>query len=292
VQRQILAQFHETNAAAFYGGQDFWSVPLDSATASQGKLNQPPYYLTMSMPAQSAPGQPATAQAAPEFSLITSFTQRGRPNMAAFLAVNSDPASSGYGQIQILELPQNSSTVGPQQAHSDFQSDTAASGDISLWRKGGSRVTYGNLITVPLGGGLLYTEPLYVSSDATGNAGAYPALRRVFTYFNGQVGYAPTLEGALGQVLGATSGQSASGRQGSLQHYLQQAQMYYTKAQTALRKLDYNDFGSDLAKMNAALNQAAKLAGGSPASANGAAAQPRSGSSRSPSPSPSASRSP
>jgi uncharacterized membrane protein (UPF0182 family) len=294
VQRQILAQFHETNAAAFYGGQDFWSVPIDSATASAGKLNQPPYYLTMPMPGQSAAGSAAGSApaSAPEFSLITSFTQRGRPNMAAFLAVNSDPASSGYGQIQILELPQNSSTVGPQQAHSDFQSDTAASGDISLWRKGGSRVTYGNLITVPLGGGLLYTEPLYVSSDATGNAGAYPALRRVFTYFNGQVGYAPTLEGALGQVLGATSGQSASGRQGSLQHYLQQAQMYYTKAQVALRKLDYNDFGSDLAKMNVALKQAAKLAGGPAASGNGSVAHPRSGPSASPSPSPSASRSP
>jgi uncharacterized protein len=254
MQREILAQFHETNAPGFYAGQNFWSVPIDPATGSHGKLSQPPYYLTMTMPAASAP---------PQFSLVTSFTQRGRPNMAAFMAVNSNPTSPGYGKITILKLPQNAGIVGPQQAHADFQSDTAASGDISLWRKGGSRVTYGNLITLPLDGGLLYTEPLYVSSDTTGSAGSYPALRRVFTYFNSRVGYAPTLAGALGQVLGATSGQSASGRQGSLQLYLQQAQTYYAQAQAALKKDDLATFGKDLTKMNEALSQATKLAGGS-----------------------------
>jgi uncharacterized protein len=279
LQRQILAQFHETNAPGFYAGQNFWSVPVDPATGSRGRLSQPPYYLTMTMPGPSA---------TPEFSLVTSFTQRGRPNMAAFMAVNSDPTSGDYGKFTILGLPQSAGIVGPQQAHADFQSDTAASGDISLWRKGGSRVTYGNLITLPLDGGLLYTEPLYVSSDAAGNAGSYPALRRVFVYFNGRVGYAPTLAEALGQVLGTTSGQSASGRQGSLQLYLRQAQTYYGQALAALKKDDLAAFGTDLTKMNAALSQATKLAGGSTTRGNGAGAVP----SAAPSVSPSARASP
>ena len=29
LQREVLTQFHVTNAADFYGGQDFWSVPAD-----------------------------------------------------------------------------------------------------------------------------------------------------------------------------------------------------------------------------------------------------------------------
>jgi uncharacterized membrane protein (UPF0182 family) len=283
LQREILTQFHETNAPAFYAGQDFWSVPTDPATGSRGKLGQPPYYLTMTMPGQSAP----------EFSLVTSLTQRGRPNMAAFLAVNSNPLSSGYGKLEILQLPQDTGIVGPQQASSIFEQDPAASIELTQLRKGGSKVTLGNLITLPLGGGLLYTQPVYVSSDS-GGSGAYPALKRVFAYFNGQVGYAPTLQGALAQVFGATSSSSAAGRQGGLQRDLQQAQLYYSRAQAALRKSppDWTAFGTDMTKMNAALSQASKLAGGSAAgsvSGGNAAAPARSAT---PSASPSASPAP
>ena len=65
--------------------------------------SQPPYYLTLTMP-----GQPQ-----PEFSLITSLTPRGRPNMAAFMEVNSNPLSPGYGTIRILQLPQDTTIRGP-----------------------------------------------------------------------------------------------------------------------------------------------------------------------------------
>ncbi|HUZ22802.1 MAG TPA: UPF0182 family protein [Streptosporangiaceae bacterium] len=271
LQRQILSQFHETNAPAFYAGQDFWSVPVDPATGSHQQLSQPPYYLTMTMPGQSTP----------EFSLVTSLTQRGRPNMAAFMAVNSNPASPGYGKIEILKLPQRAGVLGPQQASNEFQSDPAASIELTQLRKGGSKVTLGNLITMPLGGGLLYTQPVYVSADATGSAGSYPALKRVFAYFNNQVGYSSTLQGALAQVLGTAAGQPAAGQpaagqQGSLQQDLQQAQAYYAQALAALRlsKPDWVAFGDDMAKMNAALGRAAKLTGGAAAGGSGVTPRP------------------
>jgi hypothetical protein len=257
LQREILSQFHETNAQAFYGGQDFWSVPADPASGGLGRLAQPPYYLTLPMPASG-----------PEFSLVTSLTQRGRPNMAAFMAVNSNPASPGYGKIQILELPQNAAVVGPQQAHNDFQSDPAASIELTQLRKGGSKVTFGNLITVPLGGSLLYTQPVYVSADAAGRAGSYPALKRVFAYFDGRVGYAATLQDALAQALGTGSGSPASGQPGTIQRDLQRAQAYYARAMAALAKPDWTAFGEDLARMNALLHQASDLAGQSPSGSN------------------------
>jgi uncharacterized membrane protein (UPF0182 family) len=251
LQREILTKYHEKNAAAFYAGQDFWSVPADPATSSHGQLSQPPYYLTLA-------GLPGQGQ--PQFSLVTSLTQRGRPNMAAFLAVDSVPGP-GYGKMRILELPQAAGIVGPQQADNDFQSDPKASIELTQLRKGGSKVIFGNLITVPLGGDLLYTQPVYVSADAAGSAGSYPALKRVFAYFNGRVGYAATLQGALAQALGTASGQAAS-PPGSLQRYLQEAQQYYARALAALGKPDgFAEFGADLAKMNEALKQAAKLAG-------------------------------
>jgi len=72
LQRQILTQFHVQQAAAFFDAQNFWAVPIDPTRAAQAGLSQPPYYLTMTMPGASSP----------EFSLVTSFTQRGRSNMA------------------------------------------------------------------------------------------------------------------------------------------------------------------------------------------------------------------
>jgi len=246
LQRQVLTQFHVTNAADFYGGQDFWSVPADPASASGGRLSQPPYYLTMTRP----------GSVTPRFSLLTTFTQHGRRNLAALMAVDSQPGRD-YGRLEILQLPQNTGIDGPQQVHGAFEADTSASGNLSLWRKGGSTVTFGNLITVPLGGGLLSTQPLYVSSSA---AGSYPSLRRVFAYFDGRVGYAATLPEALAQVLGTGTGTSPA-PPGSLLRYLQEAEMYYEAGQSALGKPGgLAIFGADLAKMNAALGQAEKLA--------------------------------
>ncbi len=85
VQRQILAQYHVAQAPEFYGGQNFWSVPTDPSGTNPNAATQPPYYLTMTMPGQTQP----------EFSLTTTFTPRGRANMAAFMAVDSNPQSRG-----------------------------------------------------------------------------------------------------------------------------------------------------------------------------------------------------
>ena len=49
VQRQMLSRYHVTDAASFYGGQDFWEVPEDPSQ-EQRDVDQPPYYLTLKMP--------------------------------------------------------------------------------------------------------------------------------------------------------------------------------------------------------------------------------------------------
>ena len=55
-----------------------------------------------------------------EFSLTTPFVQRGRENMAAYMAVDSNPLSPDYGTIRVLQLPQDTAILGPSRcrAHS------------------------------------------------------------------------------------------------------------------------------------------------------------------------------
>jgi uncharacterized membrane protein (UPF0182 family) len=276
VQRQILAKYHVTNPQSFYGGQNFWTVPNDptGATTVSG-LSQPPYYLTMTMPGYRQP----------EFSLTTTMAQRSRPNLAAYIAVDSNPYA-GYGAIRVLQLPQEAAILGPQQVQNNFESDTVASKELSLFRQGGSTVIKGNLVALPLAGGLLYEEPIYIQAAGGASAGSYPTLKRVFVFFDGQVGYAPTLQNALGQIfagLPSTGPALPSGTgqvSAAVRRYLAEAEQDFAAAQAALKSGDFAAYGQDIANMKAALDNAQHAAGATPAAVPGPSASP------SPSPTP------
>jgi uncharacterized protein len=247
VQRQVLAQYHVLNPQAFYGGQNFWTVPNDPTGAVANKFSQPPYYLTETIPGYRQP----------EFSQTTTFVPRNRANLAADMVVDSNPTQPGYGTIYILELPQNNVTEGPSQVQGAFESYARASIELTQLRKGGSTVTLGNMITLPVGGGLLYIEPVYVTANAAGATGSYPSLQRVFAFYAGHpVGYGESLSAALAQVFGgSTAGPSGPGGTsgGSVNAQviadLKQAQEFYVKAQAALRNGDLASYGQNIAKM-------------------------------------------
>ena len=270
VQRQILARYHVTQPQAFYGGQNFWDIPSDP-TVSQGGP-QPPYYLTLAMP----------SAISPEFSLTSSFVFKGRQNLAAFMAVDSNPLSPGYGTAQLLEVPQNTAVAGPEQVQNNFETLPNASIELTQLRRGGSKVTLGNLITLPVGGGLLYIEPVYVQASGVSN-GSYPTLRRVFTWFNGNTGYGSpssdgsvsALQAALSQVFSGLPSQPSSPSQpptstgngqlsAAVRTALAQAEKYYQAAQKALKNGDFATYGQDLQKMKQALDAANAAARSSP----------------------------
>jgi len=286
VQREVLAEYHVSNPQSFYGGQNFWTIPNDPTGVAANKLSQPPYYLTETIPGYRQP----------EFSLTTTFVPRNRANLAAVMTVDSDPMQPGYGTIRVLQLPQDSVTEGPSQVQGAFESNAAASAELTLLRRGGSIVTLGNMITIPVGGGLLYIEPVYVTAAAAGSTGSYPSLQRVFAFYAGHpVGFQPTLSAALAQVFsGSTPGQSAPGGTpgGSVNAEviadLKQAQQLYSQAQAALRQGDLATYGQDIAKMEEQISnaQAAARAGRTATTPPKAGA----GGTATPSPSPTTSR--
>ena len=205
VQRDILSAYHVTTADAFYGGQDFWRVPLDPSSFGSNSGNQPPYYLTMQIPGQSKP----------TFSLYTPFVPRGgRENLTALAVVNSD-AGDEYGKITVLQLPRSTNIAGPSQVSSNFEAKPEVATSLSLLRQGGSDVVLGNLLTLPVGSGLLYVQPVYVR--ATGNTAAYPLLQKVLVSFGDQIGFSETLQGALDQVFGGNSGTTVTKNQSTTQ---------------------------------------------------------------------------
>ena len=201
LQRTVMARYHVRSADEFYSGGDFWKVPDDPTRRDAGA--QAPYYLTLKMP-----GQEKASFSLSSVYIIGGTTDRNV--LTGFIAVDSETSSGkagvrnpNYGKIRLLELPRSSNVSGPGQVQNKFSSDANVSQTLNLLAQQSSQVLRGNLLTLPVGGGLLYVQPVYVQSSS---GTQYPLLRKVLVLFGEKVGFADTLNGALDQVFGGDSG--------------------------------------------------------------------------------------
>jgi uncharacterized membrane protein (UPF0182 family) len=264
VQRDLLQTYHVTDAGGFYNGQDYWEVP-DDPTRSSSEL-QPPYYLTLQMPGQTSP----------TFSLSSTFVPKGRTRnvLTGFLAVDADAGDqggqprTGYGQLRLLQLPREVVVPGPGQVQNNFNSDTEVAQQIRLLQGQDSTVERGNLLTLPLAGGLLYVQPVYVRG---GGSGSYPLLRKVVVAFGDQIGFADTLDDALDQVFGNTAGTGGTPPSGgtggnggnggaqanaAVQAALQDAQKALQDSAAALKAGDFAAYGEAQKRLSDAIQAA------------------------------------
>jgi len=207
VQRQILGKYHVTNAGQFYSNTDQWITPDDPQSSGADAQLQPPYYLTMQVPGQEAP----------TYSLYSTFIPPGtgeasRNVLTGYLAVDSDAGadagkkSDDYGKLRLLTLTSGDSVPGPGQVQNNFDSDPTVSSQINILKQGQTDVINGNLLTLPIGGGLLYVQPVYVQS--TGGT-SYPLLQKVLVAFGDQIAFEDTLDQALDVLFGGDSGANA-----------------------------------------------------------------------------------
>ncbi|MDT3767806.1 UPF0182 family protein [Gleimia hominis] len=214
VQRSMLSAYHVTKAEDFYTGGDRWRL-AENPTSKKGPEGvapaQPPYYLTMKMPDQDSA----------EFSLTSVFVPGGKADrepMSGFLAVDSETGNEpgkireGYGKLRLLALPSSTTVPGPGQAQNDFNSDTTIGPALNLLNQEGSEVILGNLLTLPVGGGLLYVQPVYV--QGTGST-KYPVLGKVLTSFGDSRGFADSLEESLDATFKGDSAAHLAGNTGA-----------------------------------------------------------------------------
>lgn len=208
VQRGLLARYHVRDASQFFSAEDFWQTPVDPTIRANDNSKtrrdalQPPYYLTMQVPGSTRP----------TFSLSTSYIPAGsstREILTGFLAADSDAGHTRgrigprYGTLRLLELPKNTNVPGPGQAQNNFNANATVSQQLNLLESGSTDVVRGNLLTLPIGGGLVYVQPVYVQSNGSTS---FPLLKKVLVAFGEHIGFADTLDEALDQVFGGDSG--------------------------------------------------------------------------------------
>ncbi len=273
VQRQLLSRYHVQDPESFYGGQDFWRIPTDP-TQEDRNTDQPVYYQSIAMPGQTTP----------EFSLTTTFMPVGtREVLSGFLAVSANAGtpegrrSEGYGTLRLLELPPNSNVKGPGQVQNDINSSNASSRAFSLTlsqflnnaRQQGSKVILGNLLTLPMAGGMLYVEPIYIQGAASA---PFPIGRAITVAFGDRLAWSDTLDGALNELFGgqaaaappatpapapAPGGTAPPPADSALAKALADAQQALNDGEAALRAGDFGRYGEAQQRLKDAIARAA-----------------------------------
>jgi uncharacterized membrane protein (UPF0182 family) len=297
VQRELLTQYHVTDASEFFTREDFWEIPADPAEAvndastnapagpapaGQPALDaaaltgppQPPFYSLLEFPG-GAPG--------PQFRLSTSFTGLNRPNLAAFASVSSDPES--YGQIQVLQLPRSNPPNGPGQVANQFLSEQVVAESLFPFRQNRAEVTFGNLLTLPAGQGLLYVQPVFVRAQG---GESFPTLQRVLVSYGNEVAANTTLARSLADLFGArvpaeeepaddeTPQPDASPPAmpdpeagDDVSSLIAQATEAFEQGQDALRRGDFGAYGQAQERLERILSRLASIGGASPAPSPG-----------------------
>jgi len=196
LQARLFTVYHMHDPQEFYQKEDRWMLGHELPSKSPtGNEEMEPYFAILQL----------REEPAPEFVLLIPFTPAQRPNMNAWMAARCDPAH--YGELVVYEFPKGEFVQGPMQIENRVDQDTFISERMTLWGRGGSEVLRGNLLIIPMGDGVLYVEPLFISARTEGGAigQGLPQLKRVIVANQDRLAMAETLQDALAQLVGRAS---------------------------------------------------------------------------------------
>ena len=184
-QAAILARYHLTDPKEFYQRAKTWSVSTTKG-ADDVKSEVPPSYMMMNI------------DGIPELVLVTPFTAWQKDNMTSMLVVRCDKAH--YGESLLYTFISDENIPGTYHIDSKIDADPEISRTLNLWSLGGSTITRGNVLVVPIQNSLLYVEPIYISSGK--DTAEPPEVKGVVVVYNDTVVMGENLDKALQALFG------------------------------------------------------------------------------------------
>jgi uncharacterized membrane protein (UPF0182 family) len=186
-QAEAYRTFHMRDPQVFYNKEDLWEI----ARNVYGQSGQPepvkPTYVVATLPGENEP----------EFLLILPFTPRGKDNLIGWMAARCD--GEQLGNLIFYQLPKQQLMYGPMQIESRIDQDQNISKDLTLWNQQGSHVLRGNIIALPVTGGFLYVESIYIQATEA----RMPQLKKVVLAMGDRLIYRNTFDEALAELMGA-----------------------------------------------------------------------------------------
>ncbi len=166
MQVHIYAKYHQ-NPKQLFNQEDQWDLPQLN-TAAMGEIEQAiraslSRYLTLNL----------IDRDRFEFVLMAPLTPKGRANLRAMAVAGCD--EENYGRLLIYSFPKGTLVYGPAQINTFIQQNPDIARRFTLWADS-SRVIQGQLTVIPVGGVVLYIQPIYLAARSVN---AIPLLERV-----------------------------------------------------------------------------------------------------------------
>jgi uncharacterized membrane protein (UPF0182 family) len=185
-------------AAGAVPAADGTETAAESTFATEANTNRfIPYY---SMFDTASPGEPVDE----EFVMLRPFvpfsSNDARTELQAYMTASSDPDRYGKLTTYIVEDPSGNLPDGPIRVAAQAESTEAISRRISLDNvgAGGTQVSFGDLQMIPVGDGLIYVRPYYVSvPQNSADVGSVTEYRAVIVSYNDRSVLEPTITQAL-----------------------------------------------------------------------------------------------
>jgi uncharacterized membrane protein (UPF0182 family) len=220
LQTNMYGRYHITDPQNFYEKTSAWAVANDPGTSVSGTSTATaqatsalgagqalptttrridPFYQLLQLPGDT---QESFVMSRP----FVPFSQTGsgdRQTLTSFMVARSGP--DDYGKITVYEMPPGQAVPGPSLANTQIQQNPRVSFIVTQLNQQGSRVSFGNMLLVPLENSILYVRPLYVSSDTN----PAPALKAVVVVAGDKVSVQPTLRQALQELFPGSDPQTA-----------------------------------------------------------------------------------
>jgi hypothetical protein len=186
-QADAYRTFHMRDPQVFYNKEDIWEIAHNVFSQSGQPEPVQPTYVVATLPGETKP----------EFLLILPFTPRAKDNLIGWMAARCD--ADHLGELVFFQLPKQQLMYGPMQIESRIDQDQNIAKDLTLWNQQGSHVLRGNIIALPVTGGFLYVESIYIQA----NEARMPQLKKVVLAMGDRLIYRDTFDEALADLTGA-----------------------------------------------------------------------------------------
>jgi uncharacterized membrane protein (UPF0182 family) len=235
--------YHVLDPRRVYSREDVWDIANDPNRSSAGNnVPMDPYYVIMKLPGEKKE----------EFVLMLPFTPKDRTVLNGWVAARMDPGH--YGEMIGFNFPRGGSIEGPENIAARIEQNDTISRQFTLWEGAGSMVRRGNLYVLPVGNALTAVEPIYLA--AAQEQQSLPELRRVIVVVGTSIGFEPTLQGSLSDVIGgqapaieqptaAAPTGPAQAPSATIKQLLDSAIQHFNNADAALRRGDLATYQSE-----------------------------------------------
>jgi uncharacterized membrane protein (UPF0182 family) len=168
----IYKRYHQKHPIEFYNAEDLWddadevvgSIGLgltEFGTSDQTTFSYEGYHVLLD-PADLPSGANAGAPGELQFAMLMPFTPEGARNLRSLIVAFQDPGQ--YGRLLNLRIPQGVYVEGPEQADTLIDNDAQVNQQLTLWVRHGSEVVRCHTLLLPVGGDLVYIEPIWIAS--------------------------------------------------------------------------------------------------------------------------------